>query len=71
MNEELKAAGFNPDELTERQKDIIMQPSYAPENYHHDGEVTPREARRIWERAMNNAGLTQKQIAQAMYMHNL
>lgn len=71
MDEELKRYGFNPDKLTEAQKDIIMQPSYAPENYHHDGEVTPKEALRIWRQSLKRAGLSEAEIARAMYMHSL
>ena len=37
---ELKQAGFNTDKLTQEQKDVITEPTEAPENYYCDGEIT-------------------------------
>jgi hypothetical protein len=61
-NDKLKAIGLNPDELTQAQKDIILQPSEAPENYYHDGEVTAGQAKRIWRDNLKKSGLSALQI---------
>jgi hypothetical protein len=68
MNEELKAAGFDITKLTEYQKDLIMQPSYAPENYYMDGEISATQANRIWTQKLNNSGLSPADIKRAKKM---
>ena len=71
MNEELQQAGFDVVRLTERQKELIMQPSYAPENYHHDGEVTPNQAKQIWLRNLKQSGLSLVDINRARVMNGI
>lgn len=56
QDEQLKALGLDPTKLTEAQKDIALQPMEAPENYHHDGEVSKSVAKTIWTTKMHNAG---------------
>ena len=62
---ELRKAGFNPDELTQEQKDVITEPTEAPENYYCDGEITPRQALTFWKQRLTRCGLTasQKKLA--------
>ncbi len=69
MDKELTNAGFDIAKLNENQKYLIMLPSYAPENYHHDGEVTPTQAMTIWKRNMAQAGLDQTTINKAVKLH--
>lgn len=71
MDKELQQAGFDVKLLTETQKDIIMQPSYAPENYAHDGEFSPEENLAMWLNNLKRAGLTLNQITKARKMHGL
>lgn len=61
----LKQFDLNPDELTESQKDIILQPLEAPENYAHDGELTPEEQFEAWRYRLANSGLNPTQIRKA------
>ena len=68
MDKELTEAGFDVTQLTEAQKELIMQPSYAPENYHHDGEVSPRQALEIWKSNLKRAGLSHSEITRAVKM---
>lgn len=65
QNEQLKALGLDPAKLTQAQKEIVLQPMEAPENYHHDGEVTNAQAKQIWRNKMKKAGFTHLQIFKA------
>ena len=69
MDEELKKAGFDINKLTKEQKYLIMEPSYAPENYHHDGEVTPQEAFDIWTKKMVRAKIDPITMNKAIKLH--
>lgn len=60
---QIEALGFDPDKLTADQKDILLQPMDAPENYHHDGEVSSSEAKQIWSAKMKKAGFTPLKIS--------
>ncbi len=60
-DEQLKALGLDPTKLTEAQIDIVLQPIDAPENYHHDGEVSASQAKSIWKRKMIESGFTSAQ----------
>ena len=64
-DEQIKALGFDPKKLTEAQRNILLQPSDAPENYHHDGEVTPQVASKIWQQKMIDAGFTRAEVLKA------
>lgn len=63
--QQVKALGFDPDKLTEEQVYILIEPVFAPENYHHDGEVTSDQAKQIWRNAMKERGFTPLQIFNA------
>lgn len=58
----LKNVGLNPADYTEHQLDLMVEPWVAPENYHHDGEVTPAEAEVIWTRKLKANGLSEETI---------
>jgi hypothetical protein len=47
--------GINPDLLSDLQKDIVLEPINAPENYAQDGELTPTQAYTNWLRKMGAA----------------
>ncbi len=49
--------GLNPDVFTPNQIDAIMQPFDAPENYAHDGEVSPAEAKELWKNLLRREGI--------------
>ena len=59
---QLRSGGFNPEELTDLQKNLILEPDNAPENYHCDGEITPKQAFASWKVRLKNSGLTNPQI---------
>lgn len=58
QNDELRKGGFNPDELTQEQKNIILQPSEAPENYYMDGEISSKQAFQYWYERLKKSGLS-------------
>jgi len=62
--ESLKIAGLI--NLTEAQMDIISEPNDAPENYHCDGEITPKQAYSRWVNKLRNSGLTPAQVKLAI-----
>lgn len=68
VREALTNAGFNVDSLTEEQKDLIMQPEDAPENFYCDGEISPRQAVAYWKQKLNNSGLSKEDVARAVKM---
>jgi len=69
VDEQLRTAGFNVEALTQDQKDLIMQPDEAPENFHMDGEISPRQALVIWKRKLNESGLSTRDVARAVKLH--
>lgn len=68
-NDELKRGGFNPDILSDDQKDLILQPTEAPENYMCDGEITPHQAFKTWCKRLRASGLNEAQFAKAINLH--
>ena len=69
---ELKEMGYlDTDKLTEEQAEQLILPVWGPENYAHDGEVSPAQAKRIWNNSLRNLGLTTLQIFQANKMYGL
>lgn len=54
--------GFDPGKLNDTQKDILLQPINAPENYAHDGELSPKQAKENWRSKMKRAGFTALQL---------
>jgi len=64
QNKQLKDLGLDPERLTQAQKDIVLEPSDAPENYACDGEITPAEALRRWKRRMREAGFGEFHLKQ-------
>lgn len=70
-DEQIKALGFKPEKLTEAQRYILLEPQDAPENYHHDGEVTPQQASRIWQRKMAEAGFAKAEILKAKIKYGI
>lgn len=65
VDEALSKAGFDLSKLTQAQKDIIMEPNEAPENFYQDGEVDHKEAARGWVRRMRDAGMGHDDIKRA------
>jgi len=66
VNENLLMVGFDVANLTEQQKDLIVQPKDAPENYYMDGEVTPEQAFEIWKKRLNASGFNAKDVQRAV-----
>jgi hypothetical protein len=62
---QLRNAGLDPDELTDDQRYLIMEPNEAPENFFCDGEITPEEADKNWIKRINNCGLSKLQVYKA------
>ena len=69
MDKELTEAGFDITKLTDHQKQLIMQPSYAPENYHQDGEIGPRQAFAYWKQKLIQSGLSETDVKRAIKMN--
>ena len=62
--QELKDNGFKA-EVTPEQAMLILEPNHAPENFHHDGEVSPTQAMQIWLDRLKRAGLSPLQRTMA------
>jgi len=62
----LRKGGFIPDLLTEEQKYVILEPLEAPENYHCDGEITPKQAFKGWCKRLRRSGLSESQFKKAI-----
>lgn len=60
--DELKADKNFPLKVTPYQAITILEPIHAPENYHHDGEVTEEEALDCWKQKLKNSGLNPTHI---------
>ena len=69
QKESLKKAGFDVEKLTEDQIYIITEPSEAPENFHCDGEVSPKQAYTRWLQRLSQAGLNSAQIKMAVKLN--
>lgn len=70
-DEQIKALGLKPEKLNKEQRIIILQPIDAPENYHHDGEVTPQQASKIWQKKMAEAGFSKADILKAKIKYGI
>lgn len=66
VDQALTKAGFDVTKLTERQRDLIVQPNEAPENFYCDGEISSSQARVNWITNMRNAGLTPQEVTKAV-----
>ncbi len=58
--------GIDTTYLTQNQVDTILIPSYAPENYMCDGEITSKQAENRWFKQLVESGLSNRNIARAM-----
>ena len=67
--EQLIKGGLNPDDLSDKQINVILQPSEAPEIYMCDGEITPQEAFNSWIFRLKQSGLTKDIISKAIGCH--
>ena len=67
-DKQLSAAGFDVSKLTAEQKDVILEPSNAPENYSQDGELNAKQAESAWTRNLENVGLNKEQVKRAKNM---
>jgi hypothetical protein len=65
-NDTLSRLGFDPEKLTKNQKDAILEPLEAPENYMCDGEISPAQALSRWKQKLAQNGLTPVQVRQAV-----
>lgn len=65
-DKDLKQVGLNPETLTDEQKEIILQPLDAPENYYQDGEIEEAEALEWWKWRLEKTGLSKIQITKAI-----
>lgn len=62
----LAKAGFDVEKLTYLQIDIIMEPSEAPENFYHDGEINEKTAISLWKSRLKEVGLSSSEIRLAV-----
>lgn len=66
LDKELTDHGFDITGLTTNQKWLIVEPSWAPENFACDGELPIRQRKPHWINKMERAGLSQSLIKQAV-----
>jgi len=64
--ETINGAGLDYDSLTADQRSVVLIPVEAPENYFCDGEVTRTQAKAMWKRQLQRAGLKPAQITKAV-----
>ena len=64
IDRELIAHGVDITGLTEEQKYLLVEPSFAPENYAQDGELPVSLRKRYWVAKMQRAGIPDKLINQ-------
>lgn len=62
QREQIIGLGFDPDKLSDEQKDVMLEPSEAPENYACDGEITPAQALRRWKGKLADSGFTPSEV---------
>ena len=65
QNGQITSMGFDPEKLTDAQKDILLEPIEAPENYACDGEISPAQAKQRWSRKMKEAGFSEIEVMNA------
>ena len=68
-NQNLTYHGFDVLKLTDEQKNVILEPSEAPENYMMDGEISPKQAFGMWKKMLINTGLTASDVKKAIQMN--
>lgn len=54
----VKGLGLNPDDYTDEQIELIAEPINAPENFAHDGELTPYQQKENWLNSLKKLGLS-------------
>jgi len=62
---QIASMGFDPEKLTDVQKNVLLEPIEAPENYSCDGEISPDEAKKRWSRKMKEAGFSEIELMNA------
>ena len=70
IDAKLKANGFDVSKLTQQQKDIIVEPMEAPENYYQDGELDPKQAYANWVHQLQQYNLDGPDKLKAIKMLN-
>jgi hypothetical protein len=66
MREVLESVDLNPDKFTDEQVGVILLPHYAPENYHQDGEISPRRAKELHNDRLCAVGINGSDRANAL-----
>lgn len=69
IDKQLIGAGFDVKSLTQKQKELILQPSMEPETYSQDGEVSGAEAMRMWLSSLSDNGLDRQNIKKAVELN--
>ncbi len=64
-DDRLTEAGWDITKLTNKQKDLILEPVDAPENYMQDNEISEDEAKRLWLKKLKDSGLNKQDIEKA------
>lgn len=67
--ERFEKVGLDITKYSDAQIALILEPSDAPENYFHDGEVTPEQAFKIWQKDLAKAGLGKTEIIKAITLN--
>lgn len=70
-DKELQKAGFDISTLTNEQKDLIVEPSYAPENFMQDGEISVADAKSLWKQRLIRSGLDRSVREKAGFFNNM
>ena len=69
IDQELIRLGINITGLNENQKYLLVEPSFAPENYAQDGELPVHLRKSHWIGKMKRAGIPQNIITQIKKAH--
>jgi hypothetical protein len=62
---DLTRAGIDPSAYDARTAWLIVEPSYAPENFYMDGEIAPRTALSNWLGRLRRAGVSEADVRRA------
>lgn len=52
--------------FTDQQVKLFVQPYFAPEDFHMDGEINPRQAVARWKERLKESGLSNGQVTWAI-----
>ena len=67
----LKKHGFDVDQLSCDQIELLLQPSKAPDAYYMDGEIDEKTAFEIWMKSLHASGMSEENIKRAIELNEV